>query len=203
MDLPTLSLWLVQYGSFFLFLLLALGIIVLPVPEETMLLIAGVLIRHGELSLQGTILAACAGSMCGITGSYLIGRTLGLYFLCKYGKWVGITEGRLAKAHLWFEKFGKWAVFGGYFVPGVRHFTGLSAGATKLEFKKFALFAYSGAALWVSCFLSVGYCFGHVAIAMYENIEFSFDTGIVALTGILFLLLVFWIIYRIRKARKS
>jgi membrane protein DedA with SNARE-associated domain len=49
----------------------------------------------------------------------------------------------------------------GYFIPGVRHFTGFSSGMATLPFHHFALFAYSGALLWVTSFLTIGYFFGH------------------------------------------
>jgi membrane protein DedA with SNARE-associated domain len=48
----------------------------------------------------------------------------------------------------------------GYFVPGVRHFTAIVAGTSKLEYHGFAAFAYAGALLWVSTFLFLGYHFG-------------------------------------------
>ena len=53
----------------------------------------------------------------------------------------------------------------GYFIPGVRHFTAIVAGTSKLELHSFALFAYSGATLWVSTFVFLGYHFGPQSIA--------------------------------------
>lgn len=166
----TLSLWLIQYGSFAIFGLLAVGIIALPVPEETLMVFAGVLMSQDKLSVVSAPIAAVLGSFCGISVSYYIGRTAGHYFFHKWGKWVGLTEKRLQKAHEWTERFGTWALLIGYFVPGVRHFTGFSAGTTDLEFNRFALFASLGACLWVSCFLSVGYFFGDYWVAVLTRI---------------------------------
>lgn len=162
----TFSLWLLHYGSFALFGLLAFGIIAFPVPEETLMLFAGLLMSQGRLSLTATPLAAIFGSICGISVSYLLGRTAGNYCIHRFGARVGLTESRLQKAHEWFEKFGTWTLMIGYFVPGLRHFTGFSAGTTNLEFNRFALFAYSGAVVWVSTFLTVGYFFGDCCIAL-------------------------------------
>ncbi|MDP1879697.1 MAG: DedA family protein [Parachlamydiaceae bacterium] len=174
-DHETLSLWLMQYGSIVIFVLLALGIVALPVPEETLMVIAGILMRKGHLYIHETIAAAYLGSICGITMSYLIGSTAGYYVIHKYGKPLGLTEERLQKVHDWFEKFGKWTLFIGYFIPGVRHFTGFSAGMTKLTYKDFALFAYTGAAMWVTTFLSIGYYFGHISFETMENFEFGIE----------------------------
>jgi len=41
-----------------------------------------------------------------------------------------------------------------------RMLTAIVAGTSKLEYPSFALFAYSGATLWVSTFLFIGYHFG-------------------------------------------
>lgn len=197
MDLLTdnahLSLWLVRYGSLVLFFLLALGIIALPVPEETMMVIAGILMNCDKLHILPTALFAYAGSITGITVSYILGRTVGFYLITKYGRWIGITELRLMKAHYWFEKFGKWSLFIGYFVPGIRHFTGLSAGIAKLDYKRFALFAYSGAFIWVTTFLALGYFFGHYWAKIYEKIELGITELIVVLLAIVcFSLIVYF-----------
>jgi membrane protein DedA with SNARE-associated domain len=158
-DLDTLSLWLTNYGSFALFAALILGIIALPIPEETLMIIAGVLMSKGNLLMPSTIIAALAGSICGITTSYLLGRLASNFFIHKL-KWIGITEAHFERAHNWFERFGKWTLFIGYFVPGLRHFTGLVAGMTALQYPHFALYAYTGALFWVSTFLFIGYFFG-------------------------------------------
>jgi membrane protein DedA with SNARE-associated domain len=172
-DIDTLTLWLTQYGSVTLFILLALGIVALPVPEETLMVIAGIFMKQGDLKIPATMLAAYLGSMFGITVSYIIGRTAGFYLLHKYGGWLGITETRLQRAHQWFENYGKWTLTFGYFIPGVRHFTGVSAGVAELEYHYFALFAYGGALLWVSTFLGIGYFFGDYAISFMTDLEIS------------------------------
>lgn len=177
----SMSTWLIHYGSFTLFILLTLGIIALPVPEETLMVIAGTLMSNGTLGIFPTIAAAVAGSLCGITISYLIGRTLGSYFLTQYGAWLGLTEERFQRAHTWFERYGKWTLVFGYFIPGVRHFTGLSAGITNLKFRQFALFAYSGAILWDSVFLSIGYFFHGYWASIYEGLEISLTEVAIAL----------------------
>ncbi|MGO9736120.1 MAG: hypothetical protein ACLPVO_01655 [Desulfomonilaceae bacterium] len=51
----------------------------------------------------------------------------------------------MAKLNSWYQKFGKWSLLFGYFIAGVRHFNALFAGASKLQFTAFVLFAYLGA----------------------------------------------------------
>src|SRR6185437_3684679 len=92
--------------------------------------------------------------------SFWLGRTYGMKLIHRYGRYVHITEERIAKAHRWFEGMGHWALTFGYFVPGVRHITAFAAGMSELEPHLFALFAYSGACVWVGVFMGVGYFLG-------------------------------------------
>lgn len=189
----TFHLWLLNYGPFAIFGLLAVGIIALPVPEESLMLLAGIMIGKGLLHPFYTVLAAYCGSLCGITVSYFLGRSSDNYLVKRFGKTFGLTEERMAKFHTWFEKFGKWALFFGYFVPGVRHFTGFSAGLSGLPYKSFALFAYTGAIVWASTFLSIGYFFGEYAHFFLEILEEHVDTvaSLVIIFAAIFFLLRF------------
>lgn len=195
--IDTFSLWMMNYGSFVLFILLTVGIIALPVPEETLMVIAGILMHKGKLHIPSTIIAAFLGSLCGITISYWIGKTAGQFLITKYGSWVGITQARFDKAHIWFEKFGRWALLIGYFIPGVRHLTGLSAGVSGFPYRQFAFYAYTGALIWVSMFLSIGYFFGKQWLALYDKIKpesnyVFFFLGLIPLAILIYFLKKLW-----------
>lgn len=202
LNLDTFSTWLVEYGSFVLFLLLALGIIAFPVPEETLLVISGILMHRGSLTIVETILAAIGGSICGITASYFIGQQAGHFFLHRAGKWFGVSQSHFDKAHVWFERYGKWTLFIGYFIPGVRHFTGFTAGMAELEFRHFALFAYSGAIVWVTTFLSIGYFFGNYGLTFFENLE-SRDKEVIFLIGCIVIVCLIFFYARSRKSESE
>lgn len=191
----TFAHWLLEYGSLVLFILLVLGIIALPIPEETLLVFSGALMAEGILHIPSTIIAALAGSISGITISYYMGVTGGTYLVQHYGGWVGLTTKRLEQAKEWFNRFGKWSLVIGYFIPGVRHFTGFTAGTAKVEYPHFALFAYSGALLWVTSFLSIGYYFGDVCFAFLEEI----DIKVVAVIGLLFTAAITYYFWQKRK----
>ena len=85
-----------SYGEISLFILLALGIIGLPIPDETLLAFAGYLIAKGHFSVWFAVPACIAGSLAGISVSYVLGRTAGSYLVRRFGCWLGITEKRLA-----------------------------------------------------------------------------------------------------------
>jgi membrane protein DedA with SNARE-associated domain len=157
---PSILHWLAVYGPAALFVLLFLGVFGLPVPDETLLTFAGVLVRQGDLHFGTAYLAAVCGSVGGITLSYTIGRTLGLGFVDRFGRWLHVTRDDLARVEAWFEHSGRWLLTFGYFIPGVRHFTAIVAGSSRLPPPVFARFAYSGAAVWSLSFMTLGWYVG-------------------------------------------
>jgi membrane protein DedA with SNARE-associated domain len=163
--------WIAQYGYLAIFCLLVLGIVGLPIPDETLLTFSGYLIYKGNLVLPWTVMAAFCGSACGISISYWLGRTFGMKLIHRYGRYLRITEGHVQKAHAWFDRVGHWGLTFGYFVPGVRHLTAYAAGMTEVTPHQFAVFAYTGAALWVSTFLTLGYFLGERWEAVEKNIH--------------------------------
>src|SRR6185295_4350803 len=152
--------WVAAHGYGALFLLLALGVVGLPIPDETLLVFTGYLIFRGKLHPVGAFTVAVAGTWTGISLSYVIGRTLGHEAVHRFGKYIHVTEKRLHKVHRWFDRIGHWALFIGYYIAGVRHFTAIVAGTSCLEYRHFAPYAYGGAFVWVSTFLGIGYYFG-------------------------------------------
>jgi membrane protein DedA with SNARE-associated domain len=152
--------WVSTYGYGALFVLLMLGIVGLPVPDETLLVFCGYLISRGTLNPAWTLITALLGSWCGISLSYWIGRTLGIGAVHRFGRYLHVDQERLDHVHRWFEHSGHWALFGGYYIAGVRHLTAIIAGASKLGFGTFILFAWSGGVCWAAAFLTFGYFIG-------------------------------------------
>jgi membrane protein DedA with SNARE-associated domain len=158
--METIAYWVAHYGYTAIFFLLLLGIVGLPVPDEWLLALAGYLVFKHHLSLVPAFASAALGSMCGITVSYGLGRSMGLYALHHYGRLFRITPEGIAKTHAQYDRFGTWLLLFGYFIPGVRHFTAVVAGTLRLRFTHFSLFAYSGALIWSAVFIGIGYFFG-------------------------------------------
>jgi membrane protein DedA with SNARE-associated domain len=192
--------WIGQYGYAGLFLLLAVGVFGLPVPDETLLALAGYLVHNGDLKFLPTIIAGFTGSACGITVSYILGRTAGIGVVHKFGPWLHITENRLEKVRVWLTHGGRWALVIGYFVPGVRHLTGIIAGTSGLPLKVFAMFAYSGAFLWANTFIVAGFFLGR----NWQRVLGVADRNrIIVVVGVATVLLFYFLIRRIRKRSDS
>jgi len=183
------SLFLAHYGYFAIFGLLTLGIVGPWIPDETILVLAGLAVHRGELQLETTISVAFAGSLCGISLSYVLGRTGAIYALERFEP----LQRHLPQAEVWFQRYGKWTLFFGYFIAGVRHFTALAAGMSKVKVRTFMLYAYPGGFLWVVCFVSIGYYLG----AEWESLVRRFNRGAVAVAAIVVLMAIAgWLLRR-------
>lgn len=149
-----------QYGYLAVFVLLMLGVVGLPVPDETLLMFAGYLTFQQKLAVAPVMVAAFLGSVSGISVSYGLGRTVGHYLATSLGPRFGMGAAQLETVRAWYARWGKYALLIGYFVPGVRHLTAFVAGSSRLLPAVFAVFAYTGALLWSASFLTVGYVLG-------------------------------------------
>jgi membrane protein DedA with SNARE-associated domain len=148
--------WLARFGPFGLFAVQMLGIFGLPIPDETIMVLAGTMIRQGRLPLAATATAAVAGAIAGISLSFAIGRVGGRALLSR-SRSRFVHPAAVDRAERWFRGVGKWLLVVGYFIPGVRHVTAIVAGASGVSTRAFGLLASIGAALWVGCFLTIGY----------------------------------------------
>jgi membrane protein DedA with SNARE-associated domain len=187
--------WIPEYGYPALFLLLMLGIVGLPIPDETLLTFSGYLIFKNELALMPTMVAAFLGSICGITISYAIGRRLGMYFVRTLGCILRITPDDLDRVKAWYVRWGKYALLVGYFVPGVRHLVALVAGSSNLPLVIFIPFAYTGALIWSATFLGLGYGLGET----WAHASATVHRGLAVAGGIVFMVLIGLLVLRMRK----
>ncbi|WP_314587305.1 DedA family protein [Paenibacillus terrigena] len=185
-----------EYGYFVLFFGLLLEFIALPFPGETTMAFAGYLSYMGRLNWMILIIVAFFGTTIGMTITYFIGHAVGMPFIRKYGKWFFLSTGKVEKTEKWFGKYGNGLIFIGYFIPGVRHFTGYFAGIIRLPFRKFAIYAYTGALFWVIVFIWLGKFFGPQWNRIFKLVEHN--ALYVAIGVIVILVAVVLIKYRKR-----
>jgi len=193
--------WVAAHGYWALYLLLALGVVGLPIPDETLLVFTGYLIGRGTLHPVGAFAAAVAGTWTGISGSYLLGWTLGAGAVHRYGKYIHLTEDRLAYVHRWFDRIGHWMLVVGYYIAGVRHFTAVVAGMSKLEYPTFIAYAWTGGALWVTTFLTMGYFLGENWLPVAELVHRDVGIASIAMMAVGIVGYVVWFALKKRTAR--
>jgi membrane protein DedA with SNARE-associated domain len=148
-----------QYGYIILFLGVMLENASLPVPGETILIIASFYSYHGNLILTDVILLASLGCILGDNISFYVGRRLGRPFITQYGKYFFVTPHRLAQVESFFQRHGDKTIFLQRWITGVRVIGALVAGTTKMPWSRFLLFNCLGAVTWVTAISLLAYLF--------------------------------------------
>jgi len=149
-----------EYGAAAVMVILTLESLGLPLPGESVLVLASVLAGRGELSLPLLMLAAWAGAVMGDNIGYLIGRRLGRILIIRYGTKIGITADRLSQVEAVFGRYGSVTVAFARFVNVLRQLNGVVAGMLKMDWRRFLFFNALGGALWVSAWTLTGFYLG-------------------------------------------
>jgi membrane protein DedA with SNARE-associated domain len=191
-----------QYGYFGLFGLLVLGIVGLPLPDETLLTIVGLMIKQGHMNFASAFLAAVLGSWLGISLSYILGRVLGQGIINRFGRLLHLTEEKVLRMEEYMERYGSLMLFFGYFIPGVRHVTALTAGMSQMKYRFFAPFAYGGAVLWAVTFLMLGQVLAP-KLHRLEHVLYPFRYWIILLVAVSLIAPIFWRKFRPNRRKKE
>jgi membrane protein DedA with SNARE-associated domain len=162
----------------------------LPLPGETALITAAaVAAQSHRLTIVGVILASFVGAAGGGVGGYWIGKSGGLHFLTKHGRFLGITEQRIDRARKFFTEHGPKAVFFARFIAILRMFAGLLAGVTKMRFGLFFLWNALGALVWSVLFGVLGYVFGNNLPRLEHLVG---RTSLIAFVVVVFIAVIVW-----------
>jgi membrane-associated protein len=151
----------VQYGYWAVGGALLLENAGIPVPGETILLLACFL-AYSEQDLQlpwimvVATLAATVGDNLGFALGYYGGRPL----LTRYQALFRIENKTVERGEELFARYGPVTVFLARFVFGMRVIAGPMAGVLRMPWRKFIIFNFLGAILWVTVISGVGYLFG-------------------------------------------
>lgn len=144
-------------GYFGIFILMMLESMFFPVPSEAVMPFAGFLIADGHLTWTYIVAFATLGSLTGSVISYAIGYYGGKAFVLKFGKYLLLKQKDLERSERFFEKHGQITIFIARFIPVVRHFISIPAGAGKMNFLKFCLYTVLGAGIWNLFLTYLGY----------------------------------------------
>jgi membrane-associated protein len=159
--IDTIRHFLIAWGYWAVALGLLLENAGVPVPGETILILASVLsfntheLRLGWIIVVGTI-AATTGDNLG----YWIGRKGGRPLLERWQRFFRVRDEHLSSAENLLARYGSAAIFFARFITGVRVIAGPLAGVLRMHWRRFAFFNFLGALVWVVVVASLGYSFG-------------------------------------------
>ena len=172
-----------------------------PVPGETILLLASFLAySEHELQLPWIIVVATVVTTVGGAMGYALGSYGGRPLLTRYQSVFRIQPAAFARGEKLFEIYGSPTVFLARFIFGMRIIAGPLAGVLRMSWKKFLLFNFLGAAAWVTVISGAGYLFGrNWARLMRDLARFN----LVAVITAIVVITAWWQINRIRSKRAS
>ncbi|SPP91755.1 DedA family protein [Bradyrhizobium vignae] len=138
--------WLGYLTLFLAALLEAVPVVGSVIPGSTIILALSALVPGGELQLPWVLLAAALGAVLGDGSAYWIGHRrqreiLNTWPLTNYPRVVAESES-------FFNRFGTWAVFFARFVPPIRAFVPVTAGALGMAPTKFYAVNVPAILLW-------------------------------------------------------
>lgn len=166
-------------------------------PGDTLLFSAGILAASGKLSIVATIIVIAAAAILGDNIGYHIGRKLGPRLFRKKDSIVFRKE-YIDRAETFYEKYGSKTMLLAHFVPIVRAFAPVTAGAGKMPYKQFVFFDAIGDIAWTVLLTLVGYYIG----SRIPGIEKYIDPVLI-LVVIIFLAPTLWHVFRDPKIRAA
>src|SRR6266853_3927036 len=153
--------YMLAYGYWAVFFGVMLENAGVPVPGETILLIAGYFASTGEFNIALVMIIAAGGAIVGDNIGFAIGHHYGRGFLLRVGRFFFLTPKRFEHMENYFERHGNKTILVARFITGLRVFAALLAGASgKMPWRVFLLYNMAGAILWSVVITTLGYLFG-------------------------------------------
>jgi len=182
-------------GPFIGLLLCGLG---LPLPEETFLLLAGILLYKGEVEYVPITLLCSAAILLGDSLPYYLGRRYGMRAL--EIAWVRrlVHPERFTRFRKRFDAHGNWAIFGCRFLPMIRIPGYFIAGTMGMRYTRLLFLDGLGVVLTVPISIYFGKLFGGQLERLKDKVQ---DLHLIL--GFLVLVLVIVLVFKARMNRSG
>jgi membrane protein DedA with SNARE-associated domain len=149
-----------HWGYLGIFLAVVLGNVGVPIPEETVLLLAGYAASRGVLRLPVVVIVGVISAAAGDNIGYWLGHRYGRRAIERFGHLAFIPPARLEKISAFMTRYGALAIFAARFIVGVRTLAGPLAGATGVRPLTFVTANILGALVYVPYAVGIGYGVG-------------------------------------------
>src|SRR5205809_751605 len=160
-SLQLIEHYMLVYGYWAVFFGVMLENAGIPVPGETILLIAGYFAATGEFHIALVMLIAATGAVIGDNIGFAIGHHYGRGILLRFGRFLFLTPKRVKHMEDYFRDHGNKTILVARFITGLRVFAALLAGASrKMPWRVFFVYNVAGAFLWSVVITTLGYLFG-------------------------------------------
>jgi len=174
----------VQYGYWAVGAALLVENAGVPVPGETILLLASFLAySEHDLRLPWIILVATIAATLGDNLGFALGYYGGRPLLVRYQGLFKIQNRTIERGEKLFACYGAVTIFFARFVFGMRIIAGPLAGVLRMPWRKFMVFNFLGAAMWVTVISTAGYLFGQHWERLAQDVK-RFDISVAILLSL-------------------
>jgi membrane protein DedA with SNARE-associated domain len=153
------------------FILLILGTLGLPFPEDAILIMAGFFVANQTIKLMPAFLAIYSGLLLTDFILFSFGKRYGRRLVENKKFQKILTAGRLAKLQDKFERWGILVIFLGRHLLGLRAQILLVAGVMRMSWKKFLIADAISALVTITLWCGVGYLGGQSIQTLRKNIK--------------------------------
>ena len=153
--------WIIQFGTHHQDLIYGAVLLIAIVEGPILSMIFGVLLRLGYFSLAPVYITLMLGDIIGDTGWYYLGYHYGRAAIKRFGSRFGITDKEVEKA----EKLFHGHTYKILFISKITNGFGLSivtlltAGITRVPFRKYLATNVAGQLIWSGLLIAAGYFF--------------------------------------------
>jgi len=127
-----------------------------PFPGDTLVVLGAWYAVNGKISWPVAFLATTSGAVLGAWIDYRVGVALGAALERGAARRGPITLEHVRRVEAGYARFGEWFLLANRFLPGVRAFLFVGAGAAKLPLGKVLLWGGISAAAWNALLLLIG-----------------------------------------------
>ncbi len=168
-------------------------------PGDSLLVTAGLFAARGDLPIGWMIPCLLVAAICGNATGYFIGHKAGAALYSRPNSFF-FRRQHLIKAHDFYERHGGIAIVVAQFMPIVRTFTPVVAGAASMTYRRFITFNVVGAICWVTSMTQIGYWLGQAI----PNIDKRIDLLVAAVIFLSLLpAIIAWVRSRLRARADS
>lgn len=159
------------HGYWVIALIVGLESMGIPLPGETILVLAAIYAAGDPaFDIWFVIGAAAVGSIMGDNLGYWIGKRYAYALLVRYGRTIGMSVPRIKLGQYLFREHGGKVVFLGRFIALLRILAAFLAGVNRMRWRDFLIANAAGAILWAATFGLGGYYFGKLLFRLHHAV---------------------------------
>jgi membrane protein DedA with SNARE-associated domain len=197
--------FLVSHAIYAIVLFGVLEAMCIPISSELTFLLGGAVASggipgtHQHPSLVLVIVVGTIAEMVGSYVSYYVGRLGGKPLVRRWGRYVLVTEGDVARAERFLAGRGAWALPVARMLPFVRAFASIVAGLVDIPPVRFGVLSLIGTLVYVVALSSIGYSLG----SEWSKFNHSFSVASYIVVAVVVVAIIGFVIYRLREFRRE